>query len=705
MSTALAKSARAKGPTFMLDPEQLDLLRSRYPWKVQSEVLVTLQVLLAMHKAGKGKMRRAYHEFPGKPHGRGFNYKSLCRKLDRYLESDGDWTVLVNRAKLTRATNRKHNVHCIELVPAFVDYWRSLCDTYQRKNYIRSAHLRLLDIWYKAIEPIDGYGFWYDYWVKTRKDSVPSHCPDHFLPPGWTYDNLRRFVPSRDERNLSRFGVAAARRELLYIPQTRLGMRFLEWVTLDDLRLDFLMAVPGCDQAVEMLTLIMKDIASDVALRFRSRPALAKEEGGKEGIKRRDVKALLVEFFMLYGYPTDYVMNIIMERGTASMTEAEAKALEYACGGHVKIHFTSMVGGRAVPHGFADRAIGNPSGKSWLESSFNPLHNRLSSVPGQTGATYQLRPLDLYGRQNEQRALERIAGLLPPAQRLKLRIPFQNYQESNLTLEQCLRNMNNRRDHKLEAFDMISIWRWRTDPPAPWMSMADWPANLPKGAEQNIELKQVLETPLERAAKLSIGCHFQKMAASAAYVFLERNQKAVTVDGNIIEVGIDGKTYKFRDEALCETNGAKFLAYFDPKGVQFAADARDTEADLGKLYLLDVKDGHFAGTAALWFGPSRTDLEAHAKLQAEQERVFKRLRKRVQDRNGRALERRIADIERNLELAAEAMPAVQLASPDGDIIDAVPDNATERIARDMQAADRRHRQRTHVNVIEELLNE
>ena len=704
MTTALAKS-KVRRLTFSLDPEQLDILRSRYPWKVQSEVLITLQLLLAMHRAGPGKMRAAYNTFPGKPCGRGYSYKSLCRKLAQYIDSDGDWTTLVDRAKLTKATNRKQNQQCIELVPAFIDYWRALCDTYQRRNYIRAAHHRLLDIWYKALEPIDGYGYWYDYWIKVRKECVPSHCPDSFLPLGWTYDNLRRFVPASDERNLTRFGVAAARRELLHIPQTRIGMRFLEWVTLDDLRLDFLMAVPGCEQPVEMLTLILKDIASDVALRFRSRPALAKEDGGKEGIKRRDVKALLVEFLMLYGYPTDYTMNIIMERGTASMTESEAKALEYACGGHIKVHFTEMVSGRALPHGFADRSIGNPSGKSWLESSFNKTHNQLSNVPGQTGATYHLRPLDLYGRQNELRALERIAGLLPPAKRIELRIPFLSYQESNLTLEQCFRTTNDRRDHKLEGFDMISLWRWRTDPPSPWMPMAQWPTNLPQGAEQNIELKQVLETPLERAAKLAIGCRFQKMAPSAAYAFLERHQKAVTVDGNIIEVGIEGKTYKFRDEALCEINGRKYLAYFDPKGIQFAADARDTAADLGKLYLLDLKDGHFVGTAGLWFGPSRADLEAHAKLQAEQERVFKRLRKRVQDRNGRALERRTADIQRNLELAAEAMPAVQLAAPDGEVIAAETNSATERIAGEMRTADRRYRQRINVDVIQELLNE
>lgn len=702
MNTAIAK--RKHGPSFCLDPEQLDVLRSRYPWKVQSDVLVTLQILLAMHKAGAGKMRRAYHQFPGKPHGRGWNYKTLCKKLDKYIESDGDWTVLVNRAKLTKHTKRTPSVNCIELVPAFIDYWKALCDTFQRRNFRRAAHSRLLDIWYNAIEPVDGYGYWHDYWLKTRPDSVPSHCPDHFLPPGWTYDNLRRFVPSRDERNLTRFGVAAARRELLHIPQTRIGMRFLEWVTLDDLRLDFLMAVPGCEQPVEMLCLILKDIGSDVGLRFRTRPALAKEEGGKEGIKRRDVKSLLVEFFMLVGYPTDYVMNLILERGTASMTEAEAHALEIALGGMVKIHFTEMVGGRALPHGFADQAIGNPSGKSWLESSFNLVHNNLQAVPGQTGASYQLRPLELHGRAIEQRGLERIAGLLPPDKRLELRRPFLSYHEANLTLEQCLRSMNNRRGHRLEGFDRINLWRWRAATPGPWMPMADWPEGLPKGAERDIELTVVNETPLERAAKLAIGCNFRKMAASAAYVFLERNQKAVTVEGNILEIGIDGKTYKFRDEALCETNGARYIAFYDPKGIQQAAEIRATTHDLGKIYLVR-NDGSFAGTAPLWFGPSRKDLERHAELQAEQERVFKRLRKRVADRSGRAVERRTEEIERNLELAAQAMPGTQLAAPGAPAIAAGDSPAADAMARDMQAADRRHRQRTHVNVIEELLND
>lgn len=690
-------------PSFSLTPDQLDALRRHYPYKVQVETLATLRVLEDMHRAGNGNMRQAFENFPAKPVGRGWSYPSLHRKYMRFIQSGGDWQTLVNKSKLTKSTSRKRAIHSVELVPAFVDYWRALCDRYQRKNYIRTAHLKLLEIWYNASEPVDGYGYWYDYWQKTRTDTVPPYCPDSFIPNGWTYSNLKRYVPHQDERTLTRFGVAAARRQLLHIPQSRCGMRFLEWLTLDDLRLDFLMAVPGCPQAVEMLTLIIKDIASDVGLRFRARPALPKEAGGKEGIKRRDVKSLIVEFLMVVGYPTDYTMNIIMERGTASMSEEEARALELATGEQIKIHFTEMVGGRALPHAFADRAIGNPSGKSWLESSFNLLHNRLSAVPGQTGATYQLRPLDLYGRQNEQRALDKIAGLLPPLERQKLRIPFLSYQEANLTLEQCLRSLNNRREHKLEGFENVTLWRWRTDPPAPWLPMSQWPAELPRGAENNIELKTVLETPLERAARLSLGHHFRKLAPSAAYLFLERNQKLVTVEANIIELTVEGRTYKFRDAALCETNGTKYIAYFDPKGVLFAADSRDTGADLGKLYLV-AQDGHFAGTAPLWFGPSRADLERHAELQAEQERVFKRLRQRVQARSGKALEERCETIEHNLALAAQAMPAVQLASPTQPA-DAATNPVTDSIAANMQSASEQRRQRQNINVINELLKE
>ncbi|MDP1907106.1 MAG: hypothetical protein Q8K85_02305, partial [Hyphomicrobium sp.] len=341
---------------------------------------------------------------------------------------------------------------------------------------------------------------------------------------------------------------------------------------------------------------------------------------------------------------------------------------------------------------------------SWLESSFNAMHNAMSNVPGQTGASSPLRPLDLFGRQNDQRALEKIAGLLPPEKRLELRLPFLSYAEANLTLEQCLRARNNRRGHKLEGFDAISIWRWKTDPPGPWLPMSAWPAPLPEGAEKNIALKHVNETPLERAAKLAVGCCFEKMAASIAYSFLDRHQKFVDVDKNIIEVGIEGKTYKFRDEALCQENGVKYIAYFDPRGVQDAADSRNPAHDLGKLYLVRM-DGSFAGTANLWFGPSRSDVERHEEMQAEKARVYKTMRKRVTDRNGRALERSIADTERNLELAAEAMPAVQLATPAQGAADPVPASGMERMAADMRSAEARHASRKNVDVIQELLNE
>jgi len=622
------------------------------------QVRGTLAFLKAMHTAGKGNARAAYNTL-ARSHQTiasmpGMTYKSLKRKLALYLKH-GNWRDVLDRRSVARPE--------VGLPREFVEYWRSMFDGNQRRNCGRAEHRRLIEQWY-AGQDIPGYGTWRDHWLRVNEhDPIPDLCPEWFVPTGWAYTNLMRKKPPKHERALTRFGIAACKNELLHVPQTREGMRFLEWVTLDDVETDFLITVPECVHPVVMKCLVAKDIATDMGLRFGARPALPKEhEEGNHSLKRQDTKILIAGILRTFGFPTDYITNIIIERGTATLSREDAAALEEITGGHVKIHWTEMIGGKALPHGFADRAIGNPAGKSWLEASFNPLHNALGALPGQKGSHYQLRPKELEGRSAELKALMQAGRAIPPELRVQLRLPFLGYKQAAECIENVLRKMNARTWHKLEGFEEIGLWRWRAAQPAPWQTMETYPVALPPGAETQIEISTRPEAPVERMQRLVQGYHFEKMPMPAMPLFLEKHHEFVTVRGGVIELQINKKPYRFRDEKSgLMVEGAKYLAYYSRKDLEASPIVTNASIDLACLYVTDGK-GSYLGKLPLWAGVTRGDTEALAAKIAEKERALKEVSCRIAKRNIPSAEQRLEDIEQNLEVLYNA-EAVNITEP------------------------------------------
>jgi hypothetical protein len=666
----------------------------RLPDETRDEVKLMLTCLEVMHKAGPGKMRKAYNSIAHHvQHCTGASYKTMKRKLDNLLAT-GDWRTLCDQRRTGFSVGQP-----VE----FIDYWKSKFDANQRRNCGKAARDELLAEWYRG-EEIPGYGNWRDYWLcKMENEPLPEFCPPWFIPSGWEYSNLMRHKPNKTERALTRFGKVKCKEQLLHIPQTREGMRFLEYITLDDVETDFLIQVPDHPSPVVMKCIVAKDIATDLGLRFGARPALPKDNNdGKHGIKRQDVKIIIYNILRTYGFPTDYVMHIIVERGTATLSEADAAVLSEISGGHIVVHWTSMIGGKSLPYAFADGATGNPTGKAWLETSFNPMHNRLGNLPGQKGAHYQLRPAAMAGRERELKALVKAGAMIPPALRAQLRLPFLSYKEAYESMEQLFRTNNSRTEHEMEGFEDVHIWRWITNPPAPWQSMENFPMPLPTGAEASIEIAKRPESPIERWHRLIQGYAFEKIPESSATLFLDQHHDKVTVRKGIITIKIDGKAYSFRDEetGLME-NEAQYIAYYSRKDIQSAARVSNRKNDMACIYLTDGK-GRYLGKLPLWVGVKRGDHEELEKRIAEKERALKRVARRVADRNTPAMSQRLEDIEANINTLEEAESnLVSFEAGENSSIA----NTTKNLAHmsdDMHAAKARTNSRKKVDVIATL---
>lgn len=643
---------------FLREDEQEEF--SRLPDEVSHEVRETVTVLMRLDRQKKlrpAANREARH-YPGR---RGFSGTSLLRKYYLWKSAGCDWRVLVDQSRVRADQNSKQPAE-------FISFWQSLIDENHRK--IKPAWRKLIRLW-RAGEAIPGYGRWTEWFLATHPGAfMPQTCPPD-LPQGWTYKNLSRYRPEPAELTLTRRGVASARLELPSVIGTREGLRPLEWIVLDDWRSDF-RVIAGGSQPAQLNGVLALDVSSALALRFGLRPALARDDGSEEGIKRRDVKALVAGILANYGYPSDYVCNIICERGTATITPDDAAAIEEVTSGHVVIHYTSMIGGNLF--GYADRPVGNFLGKAWLESYFNLVHNEAADLPGQMGSRYELAPGELHGRMEEAKALIKAGQFLPPELRRKMALPFLNIYEAKESMEMILRRLNHRADHRLEAFEEVLEWREK--------ALEQWrPAHDLAGVSAELAdcliYRKRLETPLERFHRLAQGMIFTKIHHSCLPRILEEHRTVTVQKPGEIAFEILGKRRIWRDLDNAElTAGSEFLAYYDAQ-------------DPAWIHLTNAKGAYVASLPEVK-AVRRDDAAALKEAIGAKHRQLANLMERVRTRNADRLSNRLEQATENVD-ALEDAQAVDLVPAYAGATEHAPVVAAAIGAVDQARAERRKR--------------
>ncbi len=495
--------------------------------------------------------------------------------------------------------------------------------------------------------PVTGQlGTWKDWFrFKWPLRELPLECPTD-LPRGWKYDNLMRpcHKPSKSELLASRQGVSAALSALPSIPGTRADMRWLEFVTIDDVKLDFRIHVPGIGKPVDLVCLVVMDISTGVILGVGFRPVLLREDGSGEKLKLRDTKAMIVRLLTNHGIPP-YGMTLILENGTATVDEAFEQALRDAVGDLVRISHASMLGGTVWDGGFADRAVGNSKSKAWLESFFNPMHNALASLPGQTGRRYDVAPQDDHGRRKELAMLVKAEKFLCLAERLVLRKPYLSLEEAEQELWEVFHALHRSREHRLEGFSKVLAWRFSEG--EPWRI---WDIEPPPPAAVDVILTDsVNETKLERAARLADGVVCMTLAPSCVPALLE-TQKVITFEKGEVQFTWEERRYRFTPytpeniavlDMLAERGeGCKALAYFD---------ATDPSA----MYVRDEK-GVWLGMLHQTGKLSRHDREGVKAAIATKKRLLAATIEKVNKRSPEVAAQREEDIAHNLEVVQRA---------------------------------------------------
>jgi hypothetical protein len=569
------------------------------------------------------------------------NQKTLNRKRKLFNESGRDWTTLIDRrkvpdwdTKLRRRVKAGANLH-----PSFISHVRGLAQRNGRSS--AQAIDELYRAW-RAGEHVPGYGTWYDWYRREFPDrELPELAP---IPDGWSHSNLGRHMPDQAALEAARRGIAAATMTLPSIIRTRAGLRPMEWVVLDDWRADFLVYVPGIQDPVELNGILAMDVASAMAMRFGVRPSLPREDGSHEGLKRLDAKSIVAEILMRFGYPLDYRCNIIVERGTATITPADAAAIEEVTNGQVKVHWTSMISGAVF--GWKDRPVGNFKGKAWLESFFNLLHNVCANLPGQIGAHYSKRPRRIPAMTKEAKALVRAQQQLPESLRdtLNYRMPFLDVVQAAQALRFVFHYVNHRERHNLEAFE--KVLKYRLDEHDRWRPVQEL---LEKGWTREMILslrpRPFIETPADRWRRLSRDVRFQRVPMEAAPLLLTDHRKVTVETEGEINLGSKShpKIYRDRQNPHLKKH-KKYLAH-----VSTQDDAWVHLTD-GRSYITSVPR-----LDAIQHG----DTEATAREIAEKASQLnaKLKQARADDITQR---QRLADINHNLEVVDSQLAAVDL---------------------------------------------
>lgn len=650
------------------------------PLDHQVEIRAMLQVFWRVDQAAHGETMQAWHDAIAESNANlesrsidmRFKRQTLYGIRKAFLDSGKDWAACIDRRKAPEwdPIERKMLGDVGTKLPdALVEYLQGLALRHNRSS--TQAIEELYRAWRRG-EAIPGYGVWTSWYAREFPlQAMPPAAP---IPAGWSRRNLRRYMPQPAALEMARRGIAAAQAQLPSIIRTRAGLRPMEYVVFDDWRADFLVHVPGVPKAVELHGILGMDVACALALAYGIRPALPREDGTHEGLKRLDTKSLVVDLLLRHGYPLDYVMHVIVENGTATITPADAKAVEEATQGQVRFHWTSMISGTVF--GWQDRPVGNFKGKAWLESFFNLLHNACGSIAGQIGPHYDERPRSIPARDAELRALVKAQDLLPAQVResLQYRMPFVSLRDAKVALDHVFHFLNNRDDHALEGWD--SVLKVRLTEQDPYRAVSE----LVSGGHnpeilRGLNPKPIRETPAERSIRLRQGFRFARLPMASVPLLLANHREVVVEVEGEINCGSKSSPALYRDlRSPHLTVGRKFLAY-------------QSSTDDGWIHLTDGR--RYICSAPRLDAIGMADREALRLASKEKHGQLKRILKGVQRLDIDAPQR-LTDTEHNLALAAKQYEGCTLIIPGAD--DVAPAASTGLVEAEAAIAQEKGRQ-------------
>jgi len=430
-------------------PPATDADLAALPHAQRQDIYAWIDALRAVSPPVTAALARVAEQFHVSP-------ATARRKYDA-LRRTGDWRSLID-ARATRAAR-----DCPTRSPEFQAFFGRLVEGNQRST---AAAIRQLKRMWALRQPIPGY------------EGHPGH-PN--VPAGWGERNLRRIIPSPAELKARRLGLRAAAAHMPMVLTTRVGTWPGSHIQFDDVWHDHYVRYGNA--ATRVLEFGALDLWSACRYAWGSKPRmprdLAKDGKKHDGLTEKEFRFFLAGV-LLQGYSPQGT-TLILEHGTAAISDAIAARLHDATGGLIQVHRGGITGRQQSVLGlWGGRGGGNPRNKSHLESLHNLIHNELASLPAQTGKDRQHLPEHTHGIVHYQRQLLNLATRLPEHLAQSLKHPLLDYHTQFVPLRDALYDsaINGRTDHDLEGWDALgrTIIEYRLDPADDgWLAIDDVP--------------------------------------------------------------------------------------------------------------------------------------------------------------------------------------------------------------------------------------
>ena len=391
-----------------------------------------------------------------------------------YRKRDGVRTLgleaVVGRAAIRRARGINGGTR---LPPAFIAFWRQLCGEHQRRKTL-SAWRHLMRDFLIAGETIPGYRTdWRGIWLSEHPGRLlPESCPytDSWqgaaacAPAGWSYSSLAKIAPEPDVWAGAAVGVHAMRAYNPSIPHTRVGLRPMSVITMDDVKLDAFCWYPGETEPRRPVGLGVLDVTTGCMVDFALVPAQERADGTVSGLAAFWARYAWANILCNVGVDRDGV-RALLEHGSAGLTQEDEDRINAILGPHpdpkvgkwLTVVRSSTSGAPLLKGLFSERGRGRPTHKAMLESAWNLLHNELQHLPAPSGRNWDSAPQDTVGWTREDKALIRAAADVlakecPAAVEALAgaRTHALPYNQLADAVQAAVRAMNGRRNHRLQ---------------------------------------------------------------------------------------------------------------------------------------------------------------------------------------------------------------------------------------------------------------
>jgi len=492
----------------------------------------------------------------------------VCTRLAQFRANydlyarTGDWVALVNRAK----AGIEWQVKNVGLPEPFLKYVEQRRASFRRGDGMQQAIISIQTQWQTGLTPkgileaIPGYD---DGWTNRNP---------HLLPKGWHHTNIRRQLAKRGNltapvTNLIQISTAAAKELLPRHLTSRNGLRFLERVTFDDVRTDWLIFDTESGQPCELWILVARDHATAMVLGFVMHPCVVRPDASVSRLGLKQMKQLVAWILERYPLPP-YVSHWTIERGTATISEGDGAMLAELLPGQIELHYTSMIGGTS-PTGYKEKKTGNSTGKASHESHNRLLHTQSCFIEGQTGNRWDIRPADLQARCDE--AVEIWEMPLPEHLLNKKRYPLLLPHQARQYLIQFCLAQNFRTQHALEGFEQLLEWYDPANPAAGWRPQNTFVPGIP-----GVLFRKRMESPVERAIRLMhpYTGQWKKCPPDVIITFLSHRARQVTLKASgEIQFTVDGTKCVFAPpfppSTLNPQPSTSLLGYHSPDDPSF----------------------------------------------------------------------------------------------------------------------------------------